>query len=87
VLRRFLDDEVVRSVRGLDIAATTEQLEHVAGLIPDEWLVASATGTPQQCAKGVRHQLELGCDGVILHGCTPDELRPVLDDYRATAVL
>jgi hypothetical protein len=33
----------------------------------------------------VRHQLDLGCDAVIMHGCTPDELRPVLDAYRAAA--
>jgi probable F420-dependent oxidoreductase len=43
VLERFLADEVVSSVRGLDSAATIEQLEHVAGLIPDEWIAPSAT--------------------------------------------
>jgi probable F420-dependent oxidoreductase len=84
VLERFLADEVVRSVRGLDVEATTAQLEHVAGLIPGEWLAPSATGSAEQCAVAVRHQLDLGCDAVIMHGCTPDELRPVLDAYRAT---
>ena len=29
--------------------ATTEQLEHIATLIPDEWLAPAATGTPEQC--------------------------------------
>ena len=78
VLRRFLDDEVVRSVAGLDIVGTTVQLQHAAALIPDEWFAASATGTPEQCADAVRGQLALGCDGVILHGCTPSELAPVV---------
>ncbi len=47
VLDRFLADTVVSSVRGLDVVGTTEQLEHVATLIPDEWLEASATGSPR----------------------------------------
>jgi probable F420-dependent oxidoreductase len=85
VLERFLADPVVQSVRGLDIAATAEQLEHVAELIPAEWLEPAATGTAARCAAGVRHQLDLGCDAVIMHGCTPDELRPVLDAYRDAA--
>jgi alkanesulfonate monooxygenase SsuD/methylene tetrahydromethanopterin reductase-like flavin-dependent oxidoreductase (luciferase family) len=78
VLERFLADDVVRSVAGLDIVGTTEQLQHAAILIPDEWFAASATGTPEQCAAAVRGQLDLGCDGVILHGCTPTELAPVV---------
>src|SRR5690349_1184586 len=83
VLERFRADDVVKSVPGLDISATTSQLEHVATLLPDEWLAPSATGTPEQCADAVRNQFALGCDGVIMHGCSPEELRPVLDAYRA----
>ncbi|HEY3831640.1 MAG TPA: TIGR03857 family LLM class F420-dependent oxidoreductase [Acidimicrobiia bacterium] len=82
-LARFLADDVVKSVPGLDTAATASQLEHVAELIPDEWLAPSATGTPEQCAAAVRHQLDLGCDAVIMHGCTPDELAPVMEAYKA----
>ncbi len=84
VLQRFLADEVVSSVRGLDVSATTEQLEHVATLIPDEWLAPSATGTPEQCVAAIRGQLDLGCDGVILHGASPAELEPIIAAYRQT---
>lgn len=84
VVDRFLADPVVSSVAGLDIAGTREQLEHAATLLPDEWLAASASGSPEACAAGVRHQLDLGCDGVILHGCSPAELEPVVAAYRAT---
>jgi ABC-type sugar transport system substrate-binding protein len=52
-------------------------------LIPPEWLAPSATGSAEQCAAAVRGQLALGCDGVIMHGATPDELRPVVAAYRA----
>jgi probable F420-dependent oxidoreductase len=83
VLERFRADDVVKSLPGLDTAATTEQLEHVATLVPDEWLEPSATGTPEQCVAAVRNQLALGCDGVIMHGCSPEELRPVVEAYRA----
>jgi probable F420-dependent oxidoreductase len=84
VLERFLADEVVSSVRGLDIVATTEQLEHVATLIPDEWLEPSATGSPERCVAKVRGQFDLGCDGVIMHGASPAELAPVVAEYRRT---
>ena len=63
--------------------STTAQLEHLATLLPDEWLAASATGNAEQCATAVRGQLALGCDGVILHGATPLELAPVVAAYRA----
>ena len=39
----------------------------------------AATGTPEQCVAAVRHQFDLGCDGVILHGASPTELAPVVD--------
>lgn len=84
VLERFRADELVANFRGgLDAKASTAQLEHVATLIPDEWLEAAATGTPTQCAQAVLHQFDLGANGVILHGATPAELEPILPAYRA----
>lgn len=81
VLDRFRSDPVIASVAGLDMVGTPEQLEHAATLIPEEWLASSATGTPRQCAAAVRRQLDLGCDGVIMHGCSPAELAPVVAAY------
>lgn len=84
VLERFRADSVVKSIPGaIDGVATTEELEHIATLLPDEWLAPSATGSPEQCAAAIRHQLDLGCDRVILHGATPAELAPVIDAYVA----
>ena len=83
VLEQVLADSVVASVRGLDVVGTTEQLEHVATLIPDEWLAPAATGSPAQCVAAVRHQFDLGCDGVIMHGATPAELAPIVAEYRS----
>jgi len=83
VLERFRADERVRAVPGaIDAIATTEQLEAIAELLPDEWLAAAATGTAEQCAARVVGQFDLGADGVILHGATPTELEPVLAAYR-----
>jgi probable F420-dependent oxidoreductase len=81
VLERFLADPVAK-VAGLDVVGTPEQLQHAATLIPDEWLAPSATGTPEQCVAAIRHQFDLGCDGVIMHGATPDELDPIVAEYR-----
>jgi probable F420-dependent oxidoreductase len=84
VLERFRADPVVRSVPGaIDGIGTPEQLEHIATLIPEDWLAPSAAGTPEQCAAAVRHQLDLGCDGVIMHGATPAELAPIVEAYAA----
>ena len=82
VLERILADPVVAGVRGLDVVGTPDQLEHVATLIPTEWLAPAATGSPAQCVAAVRHQFDLGCDGVIMHGATPEELSPIVAEYR-----
>ncbi len=85
VLERFRADPMVAEFPGsIDQIATTEQLEHIATLIPDHWLSPAATGTAEQCVEAVRGQFELGCDGVILHGASPDQLRPIVDEYRRT---
>jgi probable F420-dependent oxidoreductase len=82
-LERFRDDDFVATFVGaLDQTATTEQLEHVATLIPDDWLAPAAVGTPEQCVDAVLGQFDIGCDGVILHGATPAELAPVVAAYR-----
>jgi alkanesulfonate monooxygenase SsuD/methylene tetrahydromethanopterin reductase-like flavin-dependent oxidoreductase (luciferase family) len=82
VLRRFRSDDVVGSIPGaIDAIATTEQLEHIATLIPEEWLPA-AVGTADACATRVLDQFDAGADGVILHGASPDQLASVVDAYR-----
>ena len=82
-LDAFRADPVVQSVGGaIDAVADREQLEHIAGLLPEAWLEPAATGSPERCAARVLAQLDLGCDGVILHGATPEELRPVVAAYR-----
>jgi 5,10-methylenetetrahydromethanopterin reductase len=83
-LARFRADEVVRSVRGsIDTIATPDELAHIEKLLPPEWLAAAAFGTPHQCAVLVGKQFDLGVDGVIMHGATPEELAPVIDAYRS----
>jgi probable F420-dependent oxidoreductase len=84
VLERFRADEVVGSITGsIDGQATDEQLAHIAELIPDEWLAPMAKGSPAECVAAIRNQFDLGCDGVILHGASPDEFVPVLTEYAS----
>ena len=81
-LDAFRADEFVSTFRGaLDDVATPDQLAHVATLIPDEWLAPMATGSPAQCAEAVKGQLDMGCDGVIMHGVNPSQLRSVIKAY------
>jgi probable F420-dependent oxidoreductase len=84
VLTAFRADPMVASFPGaIDGKADTDQLEHIATLIPDEWLEPAATGSAQRCAERVLRQLDLGADCVIMHGASPDELAPVVDAYGA----
>jgi probable F420-dependent oxidoreductase len=84
VLERFRADPFVQSFpAAFDARATTGELEHLASLIPDEWMTPAATGSPEQCAAAILHQFDLGCDSVILHGASPDELAPILPAYRS----
>jgi probable F420-dependent oxidoreductase len=83
VLERFRADPVVSTIPGaIDGVASTEQLEHIAELLPEEWLEPSARGSVEVCADRVLRQLDLGVDSVILHGATPAELAPVVAAYR-----
>lgn len=85
-LQHFRDDKVVQSIGGgIDHKATAEQIEHIATLIPDEWLEPSATGSARQCVHRVRKEFDYGADAVIMHGATPDELEPIIEKYRNTA--
>ena len=83
VLARFRADPLVAGFRGaLDQKATVDELEHVATLIPEEWLAPAAYGSPDDCARAVLHQFEVGADSVIVHGAAPADLAPVIEAYR-----
>jgi len=85
VLQRFHADPVVQSIPGgIDHKASTEQIAHIATLIPDEWLEPAATGSAQQCVDRIRKEFDYGADAVIMHGATPDELAPIVEVYRET---
>jgi probable F420-dependent oxidoreductase len=82
VLARFRADDMVKTFPGaIDVSADTAQLEHIATLIPDEWLAPSATGSAADCAAAVKRQMELGADAVIMHGASPTELAPIVAAY------
>jgi len=81
----FRNDSVVAAFpRPIDGTATVAQLEHIADLLPTEWLECGATGSPATCTRAIRSQIGLGANGVILHGAAPAELRPIVEHYAAT---
>jgi 5,10-methylenetetrahydromethanopterin reductase len=83
-LARFRADALVDGFPGaFDALATPDELRHLAGLLPQEWLDAAATGSPERCARRVLAQFDAGADSVVLHGATPAELAPVVEAYRA----
>lgn len=84
LLERFRADPTVSGfVSAIDATATADQLQAIAAVVPEEWLQPAATGTPHECATAVRAQFDLGVNGVIMHGCTPSELEPVVAEYAA----
>jgi len=78
-LERLKADEKFANFQGaIDGVATTEELEYFQTLVPEEWLAPMAAGSPAQCVAAIRNQLDLGCDGVIMHGANPTELAPIV---------
>ena len=83
VLARFRKDEFVKNFRGaIDNLASTKELEHVATLIPEEWLASAATGSMESCVRSINEQFDMRVDGVILHGASPEQLQPIVEHYR-----
>src|SRR3954463_13826024 len=82
-LERFRGDELVQGYPGaFDAIGTVDELTHLQGMLPEEWLAASATGSAPACAARIRDQLDAGADSVVLHGATPAELAPVVAAWR-----
>jgi probable F420-dependent oxidoreductase len=85
VLARFRADPLVAKFPGaIDARATTEQLEHIATLIPEAWLAPPATGSPPRCGAKIPGQHAHGGDGGLLHGASPTELEPIVREYAKT---
>ncbi|MGD9662115.1 MAG: LLM class flavin-dependent oxidoreductase, partial [Porticoccaceae bacterium] len=82
LLKKFREAPIIANFKGwVDAYADEDQLLQIAELLPDEWLAPSATGSPEQCAEKILGQFDLGVDGVIMHGATPDELEPIVKAY------
>lgn len=82
-LERFRADERLASHAGaLDATEDLDLLRHARDVLPDEWLDCAAVGSAAYCADRIQGQLDLGVDSVVLHGATPDELAPVLAEWR-----
>jgi alkanesulfonate monooxygenase SsuD/methylene tetrahydromethanopterin reductase-like flavin-dependent oxidoreductase (luciferase family) len=85
-LQRFRSDELVSGYSGaFDQVGTTDQLEYLREkVIPAHWLAASITGSARRCAEQVRDQFgATGVNSIIMHGATPEQLAPVVKEYRA----
>jgi probable F420-dependent oxidoreductase len=86
-LRTFRESDVVRNLPGwADAVGDTDTFIELAKVIPTEWLNCAATGSAERCADLVRHQFDLGVDGVILHGATPSELRSTVRAFENASV-
>lgn len=82
-LARFRNADVVRDLgRWADELRDIGTLKALEEAIPRSWLECAAVGTAEECARKVRHQFDLGVDGVIMHGVTPTELAPIVHSYQ-----
>ena len=59
-----------------------KRLKKACGRAQQVILYTYGTGSAEQCAAAVLRQLDLGADGVILHGAAPTELAPTVEAYR-----
>nr|EMP12399.2 luciferase [Gordonia sp. NB41Y] len=84
LLTRFRESDVVGGLSGwADAVGDAETFQRLGEVVPTDWLACAATGSPRQCAAGVRAQFDLGVDGVIMHGATPDELASTVREFGA----
>lgn len=82
-LSKFRDSEIIKNFQGaIDQKASFQELEAIEELIPNSWLSNAALGTPKECVGVINKQFDLGCDGVILHGVSPQELLPIVEEYK-----
>ncbi|MCK9506505.1 MAG: TIGR03857 family LLM class F420-dependent oxidoreductase [Porticoccaceae bacterium] len=57
-----------------------EQLVEVSRVIPQEWLsTGAAAGTLTHCTSTLCDFIDAGADEILLHGTTPDKLKPMTD--------
>ncbi len=85
VLTRFREAPIVADFQGaIDQNASTEELEQIAELIPEDWLAPAASGSPEQCVASIKEQFDLGVDSIILHGASPTDLKPIVEAYGKT---
>lgn len=83
-LERFrIDQRLAAHAGALDATGDLDLLRHARAVLPDEWLDCAAVGSAAYCADRIEGQLALGADSVVLHGSTPDELAPVLTEWRS----
>lgn len=60
-----------------------EQLVEASRLIPAELLASGAAiGTAAQCAARLQAFIDAGADQLCLHGATPDQCGPVVEEFR-----
>ena len=85
VLKKFREAPIVANFQGaIDQNASTEELEQVAELIPEEWLAPAAAGSVDNCVTAINGQFDLGVDSIILHGASPTDLKPIVEAYAKT---
>ena len=66
---------------GTDIAESRRRLAQAVEILPSEWLTAgAAVGSVSHCADRLRQYLDAGADEILLHGTTPDQQGPLLDE-------
>ncbi len=83
VLKKFREAPIVANFQGaIDQKASTEELEQIAELIPEDWLAPAASGSPEQCVGAINAQFDRGVDSVILHGASPTDLKPIVEAYK-----
>lgn len=68
---------------GTDIAESRRLLAQAVEMLPPEWLTTgAAVGSISQCADRLREYLDAGADEILLHGTTPDQQGPLVEELR-----
>ncbi len=66
-----------------DVGEARRQMAAAVDMLPHEWLeTGAASGSVARCADRLRDYLDAGADEILLHGTTPDQQGPLVEELR-----
>lgn len=82
-MKKLVEADLAHLEFGGTVAESRRVLAQAVEMLPPDWLTAgAAVGSVHHCADRLRQYLDAGADEILLHGTTPDQQGPLLNELR-----